>query len=730
MKRSIRILLALLILPALAGLFQFGLLTGPSQLTAGGGDTTDPEVLEALQQNPEVAVIINLVPPEDPPGELSLEELQQQIAEAQAGVLADLEPSDFTLTHQYSVLPGLAGRITEGGVEVLDGDPDVISVAIDGPLFATLGESLPLIHGDETHLAGLDGAGVDVAVLDTGIDTDHPDLADSMIGQACFASSCPGLPDNPAEDDNGHGTHVSGIVTANGIEAPVGVAPEAGILAIKVLNADGEGGFSGVAAGLEHILLWDMRPELKDIEFVNMSLGDGVGYAPGECRTDQILISMALDQLRWLYGTVPFAASGNNGSKSGISFPACDPAVVSVGATYDANVGPQAWGRCWDSTTAADQVACFSQAPDDLDVLAPGSVTTSAGMGGGNASKSGTSMASPHAVAVAALLKQARPEITHDELEQVLEDTGVPVTDDYDPQHVRTRPRVDAQAAALAVGAMDSSGIYHVLEVLVPAGQDPGQYLHCLADVHRDGNDLAARTYCYVDIPGIAVNPEAGPESGDGFPYVGPPAPYGDVDDVQAVVTGTYDGNTVQLSGCLEDRDGQAALGNLYLEWSQDDPPSGEGAVTVWIAQDLDDCLNGTPHGYHATGVLQSVRLGDEGAGHDFDHDACPDEKELLDNQAAGGLRDPYNHWDYFNPTHDGLNRVDDILKVVSQYFIDEGNPAYTKNTDRTAVIGANPWNLGPPNGQQRVDDILAAVKSYFHDCSGGSWIDDDTYPN
>jgi hypothetical protein len=81
-----------------------------------------------------------------------------------------------------------------------------------------------------------------------------------------------------------------------------------------------------------------------------------------------------------------------------------------------------------------------------------------------------------------------------------------------------------------------------------------------------------------------------------------------------------------------------------------------------------------------------------------------------------GGQRDEYNSWDYFNPSHDGVNRVDDILLVVQQYFDDLGDAEYNADMDRT-YIGPNPWNLGPPNGLQRVDDILNAVKQYFHDC-------------
>ena len=86
-----------------------------------------------------------------------------------------------------------------------------------------------------------------------------------------------------------------------------------------------------------------------------------------------------------------------------------------------------------------------------------------------------------------------------------------------------------------------------------------------------------------------------------------------------------------------------------------------------------------------------------------------------------GGYRDPYNGYDYMNPTGDKLNRVDDILAVVNQFFIDDpaGDIDFASTTDRTGVPGANPWNLGPPNGQQRVDDILAMVKQFFHDCNG-----------
>ena len=125
------------------------------------------------------------------------------------------------------------------------------------------------------------------------------------------------------------------------------------------------------------------------------------------------------------------------------------------------------------------------------------------------------------------------------------------------------------------------------------------------------------------------------------------------------------------------------------------------------------------------SGTFSAVEVG-LGYPGDGDEDGCPDEKENGAMATAGGQRDRDNPNDYFNPSHDGQNRVDDILLVVAQYFKDDNDenpglplyePLYNPDTDRT-MVGPNAWNLGPPNGLQRVDDILNAVKQYYHDCA------------
>ena len=100
----------------------------------------------------------------------------------------------------------------------------------------------------------------------------------------------------------------------------------------------------------------------------------------------------------------------------------------------------------------------------------------------------------------------------------------------------------------------------------------------------------------------------------------------------------------------------------------------------------------------------------------DTDTDHCPDASEGQLDPRKGGQRDFLNPWDFFNPTHDGQNRVDDVLTVVQKFAVDGGSPSYTADVDRT-FVGPNKWNLGPPDGTVRVADILAQINQFNTDC-------------
>jgi len=150
-----------------------------------------------------------------------------------------------------------------------------------------------------------------------------------------------------------------------------------------------------------------------------------------------------------------------------------------------------------------------------------------------------------------------------------------------------------------------------------------------------------------------------------------------------------------------------------------------EGGVQCWgwnVYGQLGDIDWGAQQGF-------STPIEALGLGPDSDNDGCVDANErqtAIGREYLGGRRDYLDPDDYFNPSGDGQNRVDDVLMVVDQYFEDEfldppantiSNPNYNPDTDRT-LAGPNAWNTGPPNGLQRVDDVLNALKQYFHDCA------------
>ena len=300
-----------------------------------------------------------------------------------------------------------------------------------------------LVHVDAAHALGYTGQGVTVAVVDTGIDDHLAALAGTVVGEHCIVPphGCPGgtaESDGPgsAQDDQGHGTEVAGVLAD--------VAPGAKLVVVKVADRNGRSSSAQIQAGLDWVRIH--HPEAR---IVNVSLAGDVPLS-GDCsKLTPSLASYAasVDALR-AQGTLVFAASGNNGAANGIPAPGCFPETVAVGAVYARDFGAfTAPNICRDTATQADEVACWSNASSELDLLAAGAPVDTVGLGGAPVNFAGTSAAAAQAAGAAALLLQADPRLTADALESLMEQTGVPIVD---LRRRSSTPRIDL-AAALAV---------------------------------------------------------------------------------------------------------------------------------------------------------------------------------------------------------------------------------------------------------------------------------------
>ncbi len=400
-------------------------------------------VYEALDHEDFAPVIIWLRDTEftSPRYQRDLARKREAIRQIQDAVLSALSSEEFQLQHRYEVTNGFSGRVSRSGFEKLRNDARVARIAPDEIVHATLSESRPLIRADVVERSlGITGRGVGVCILDSGIDYAHPSLRNRHAGGYDFVQNDP----DPL-DDYGHGTHVAGII-ASELAGSRGIAPSSSLLSVKVLDSTGNGELSAIAAGVD----WCVNNRDRyNIRVVTMSLGTFGIYTRENCPTS---LEPAIQNAAYA-GMFLDAASGNAAATFGIAYPACAPHVVSVGATYDADVGQQVWPQCLDSTTQADQIVCFTNRASNLDVLAPGAIitSTSSSRGGtcgapsqGFYSCSGTSQAAPHVAGVAALLYQINPYLSPFQAEQILKTSGVSVTD---PATSLAFPRIDALAA-------------------------------------------------------------------------------------------------------------------------------------------------------------------------------------------------------------------------------------------------------------------------------------------
>ncbi|MFF3374054.1 S8 family serine peptidase [Streptomyces sp. NPDC002680] len=290
--------------------------------------------------------------------------------------------------------------------EVVEGHTKAAMAAAQGPAWDEQKWTWGL-QAIRANLTRLTGRGVKIAVLDTGVDTDHPDLVGRIEETASF------VPGETVEDGHGHGTHcigtAAGPATPQQQEPRYGVATEARILAAKVLSNAGRGTDGQILAGID----WAIS---RGARVISMSLGAPVG--PGELFT-QTYEKLAQRALQ--LGTVIVAAAGNESRRpqdiQPVGSPANCPSILAV-ASLDKSL-----------TTSFFSCGGINGQGGEVNIAAPGRDVRSAAPGGGYKTMSGTSMATPHVAGVLALLAEANPDATAANLKATLLSGAFPLAE-------------------------------------------------------------------------------------------------------------------------------------------------------------------------------------------------------------------------------------------------------------------------------------------------------------
>ncbi|KAA1423886.1 S8 family serine peptidase [Mumia zhuanghuii] len=398
--------------------------------------------------------------------------------EQRSDVAGVAEDTDADVVRTMSRLPVAVLEVPADELEQLAAHPDVVSLMEDVPERPSLASSLPVINGDDVHGLGFDGTGATVAVLDTGIDADHPFYGTGgarIVSQFC--SSTPAAsdedslcPDGTTTDTNAtvdgvaaclnatnanicdHGSHVAGIAAGSAAtdstNAPGdGVAPGAQLIAMQVFtrfndtadcDPDGVGDPtpcvltypSDQINALNQLIALDAANPGWNVVAANMSLGGGNNGTACDGDTRKTAIDGLLTA-----GVATVISAGNDSHLNATGAPGCISTAFTVG-----------------STTDADAVSGFSNRGGLLDVFAPGSSIISSEPDDTYGSKSGTSMAAPHVTGALAVLRAAYPARTVGDLMNDLRTTGVPITyaTNAAGTTTATTPRIDLLAALRA----------------------------------------------------------------------------------------------------------------------------------------------------------------------------------------------------------------------------------------------------------------------------------------
>jgi len=478
-----------------------------------------PEVLQEAQTKGVARVIVQLDVATRPEGALPTRQAvlgqRQAIAGAQGDRLAELSGTTHKVTRRFETIPFIALEVTPDALAALERSARVVGVVLDRLDAPSLLESAPLVEADQAWAAGFEGTGWTVAVLDSGVDKDHPFLLGKVVAEACFSanSNCPdgspmqigpgaGVPCDYAVGGCQHGTHVAGIAAGRGPTFS-GVARGASLIAVQVFSrftgpeacgpppsedpCSRSFASDGIAA-LEHVLLLSF---FYDIASVNLSLGGGRFTDQASCDAANAARKAAIDNLRSV-GIATVAASGNDGFADGLNAPGCISTAVSVG-----------------STTKTDDISGFSNSAPFLSLLAPGSEILSSIPGGGFGTFDGTSQATPHVAGAWAILKQSSPTAGVSKVLSALRCTGLKITD---PRNSVITPRIRVRQA---LDTLAGATMAEIIDVPFPGTtstvaigiNDAGQIVGTFAEGPRGHGFLrdAGGIFTTIDGPGATL---------------------------------------------------------------------------------------------------------------------------------------------------------------------------------------------------------------------------------